>query len=210
MGAYLYLMDGAPEAISGSRPRWHTIAVIAVVLGAAWWVWKRHAKAAPDVPVQANTPAPVDPLPGISPNIVTKLARVPDAQIPVVMTSGASVQYGDDEVRQVIRLVLDRLNSMGERVSLIQLTSASKTLDSYKTVAYDIVFFAHDARENVGMLLSLSALVPVSGKLYVRSLKMYNTPADRDPGPPAAGDNPRAALAEYEDPVTALSKVKLS
>ena len=200
-------MDSAPETVT--RPRWHTLVVIAVVLGAAWWVWNRHAKAAPDVAVQANTPAPADPLPGISPNVVSKLARVPDAQIPVVMTSGSSVQYGDDEIRQVIRHALERLNSMGERVSLIQVTSASKTLDSYKTVAYDIVFSAHDAQENVGMLLSLSALVPVSGELFVRSLKMYNTPAERNPGPPAAGDNPRAALAEYEDPVVALSKVKI-
>lgn len=203
-------MDGAPDVTTNGRPGWHAVVVIVVLVVVAWWVWKRHAKTAPTVPVQENTRAPTDSLPGISPNIETKLARVPDTQIPVVMTTGSTMQYGDDEIRHIIRQALERLNSMDEQVSLIQVTSASKTQDSYKTVAYDLVFSVHDARENVGMLLSLSALVPVSGKLYVRSLKMYNTPADRDPGPAAAGSTQRENLAEYEDPVSALSKVKLS
>lgn len=197
--------DARPASLN-----WRTLAVIALIGLVAWWVWTNQPKKMPDVVMQPNTPAPVAQVPGVPPTVVSKMARVADTQIPVVMTSGTAVQYGDDEIRQVIRQVLDRLNAMDEKMTLIQVASASKTVDSYKTVAYDIVASMYDSRENVGMLVAMSVLVPASGKLYVRSLKLHNSPSESNPGPPGAGENPRGGLAEYEDPVTVLRKMKVA
>lgn len=159
--------------------------------------------------MQANPSTMPDPLPGISPNITSKMQRVADANIPVVMTSGSTVPYGDKEIKDVVSHALGRLNAMGEHVVPIQIVSSSKTIDSYKTIAYEVTFNAHDFTSNVSMLLSLSALVPVSGQVYVRSLRMSSTSSDANAGP-AAGNPEDVEFATYEDPVAALSKVKLA
>lgn len=187
---------------------WRVLLVVAAMALVAYWVWQSHAKKRPPVLVLPNTPAPTDPMPGVPPNLIAKLARVADTQIPVVMTSGTPVPHGEDEIRQIVRQALARLNALDERVSLIQVTSAAKTVDSYKTVAYDIVISVHDGRENVGVLLSLAVLVPVSGKLYIRSFRMFNSPSDRDPGPPGAGSDLSGAHAPFEDAVSVLRGMK--
>lgn len=195
------------EAQVPNDTNWRAIAVLALLAAVVWWLWRLQDTAKPKVPMLANTPAPQVSLPGVSSTLLTKIARVPDVQIPVVMTSGSVVPYGEDEVRQIVRRVLERLNAMGESVSLIQVVSVSKTLDSYKTVAYELVISVHDSKQTVGMMLSLSVLVPVSGEVYVRSFRPYNTTVDT--GPPGAGDHAGSVFAEFEDPVAVLHNHKL-
>ena len=200
-------MTDAPAGTE-SNVSWRNIAVIAALAFIVWFVWNRMARKAPEVRLERNTPAPVDLLPGVPQTLVTHLAQTTDEAIPVVMTAGKAVPYDDDDIRQVVRQALDRLNSLGEKVTFIQVVSASKTVDSYKTVAYEVVFSAYDGRENVGVKLSLSALVPVSGKLYLRAFTMFNTPGQKDAGPPGPGADPRAEFAAYEDPVSVLRSLK--
>lgn len=194
---------------SQSSLSWRNIALLVALAFVVWWVWRRHARKMPDVKLERNTPAPVTQLPGVPATLITHLAQTTDSQIPVVMTAGNQVPYDDEDIKQVVRYGLDRLNLLGQKVSLIQVVSAAKTSDSYKTVAYDIVFSAYDGRENVGVKLSLSVLVPLSGKLYIRSFKMFNTPSEKDAGPPGPGADSQAEFARYEDPVSVLRNLKL-
>lgn len=195
-------------APSSSGVSWRAVLVIAALAAVAWWVYREHGKTRPVVEMQPNVTAPPVPPPGVPLSVAAKMAAAVDELIPVVMTSGATVQYDDSEIRQIVRKVLDRVQD--ENLTLIQVASASKTIDSYKTVAYDIVVNLHDSRENVGLLVSISALVPLSNTLYVRSFRMVHSPEDPTAGPaglePGGGDR---GLAAYEDPVTVLSKMTL-
>ena len=192
------------EGVESAGSRWKMVAVLALLAGAAWWVWGRQSPARPAVAERPNAPAPsLPPAPGLSATLLSKMERCADTQIPVVMTSGSSVPWGEDEVRLVIQHALNRLNEMDEQVTFLQRVSVSKTVDAFKTVAYDIVTHVYDARQNVGLMVSLSALVPVSGRLYVRSLRLSNSQADT--GPPGAGGTPAdGEFAAYEDPVAQL------
>lgn len=201
----------AAEAPSGINwPLAVTIAALALVV---WWVWRERSKTKPEVPLVPNvTPPPVPP-PGIPLTLAEKMAKVVDTAIPVVMTSGSTVPYDDDEINQLVRRVLARLNAMGESVSLIKVVSSSKTQDSYKTVSYEIVISAFDSKSTVGLMLTISALVPVSGTLYVRTFKLYHNAPPREKAttaePSAAYDQP-SLYAQYEDPVKVLAAMKIS
>lgn len=199
----------APAApATPARFGWRTVAVLAVLAWVVWWVWRRQGPRVPTVELQPNTAPPPPPLPGVPLTLTAKMAKVVDTQIPVVMTSGTSVPFDEDDIRQVVRVVLARLNALDESVSFIQQVSASKTQDSYKTVAYDLVVSVHDAKENVGLTLAISVLVAVSGTLYVRKLEHFNKSPTQEQGP-AGIENGRGGLAAYEDPVSILSQMKV-
>lgn len=192
---------------NGWTLNWRTVIVTAVLMGLAWLVWRHQGETVPVVETTPNvTPPPVPP-PGVPTTLTAKLAAAVDTEIPVVMTSGSPVQYDDDEIKQTVRSVLARVNAAGESLTLIQVASAAKTVDSYKTVAYDIRANVHDSKENVALLLTIAALVPVSGKLYVRSFRLSQDAEETRPGLP--GPEPAGGLAEYEDPVAILGKIKL-
>lgn len=186
---------------------WRTFLVIAALALVVWWVWRERGKKR-RVKMQDNVSPPPVPPPGVPLTLTEKMAQVVDTAIPVVMTSGTSAAYDDTEVVKVANAVLARLNALGEKVALIKVTSASKTVDSYKTVSYDLVVSAYDPRANVGVLLAISVLVPVSGKMYVRTLKMYHEAEDKTPGPRAASDP--VDLAPFEGPLDVLSSMKLN
>jgi hypothetical protein len=194
--------------MEAEKTTWESLVLILVLACAVWWVWKR-AIAKPKVDMQPNATAPPVPPPGIPVTITAKMARVVDPLIPVVMTSGATVPYTEDEVNQIVRSVLGRLNSLDEQVTLIQVVSVSKTQDSYKTVAYDIAMNVYDARENVGMQLLTTVLVPVSGLMYVRQLKLASETADTNAAPRGRDAVEKGGVAVYEDPVAVLSTMDL-
>ena len=197
---------------TGGGLDWRTVAVIAALALVVWWVWKERSKTKPDVAMRPNvSPAPVPP-PGIPLDLSSKMARVVDTAIPVVMTSGRPVPYDEDEVGQLVRRVLARLNSMGENVSLIKVISVSKTQDSYKTVTYDLVISVFDATNNVGMMLTVSILIPVSGAMYVREFRLYHRDGAVERGPNAASDPSlgTGGFAAFEDPAAVLAKMKIS
>lgn len=194
---------------------WRALLVVAAVALAAYMVWRwRKAEGAATVepaPMTSNvTPAPQAPV-GTPASLPAKMAAMVDPQIPVVMTAGAPVPFDDEEIKGVVNGVLAQLNARDEDVTLIQLVNSSKTADSYKTVAYDVLANVHDNRANVGLQIFLSVLVAATGTRYVRALRMAQSPeqpATQGPegaGSAAAGGN----LAPFEDPVEALKNLKL-
>jgi hypothetical protein len=186
---------------------WRLVLILLAMAAIVWWVWHTWTKEKPTVPLQSN-PVSAPPTPaGIPLTLTQKMARVTDIAIPVVMTSGTQVEYDDDEVNQLVRRVLSKLNAMGEQVSLIKTVSVSKTQDSYKTVAYDIIMNAYDAVHNIGLMLALSILVPVSGQLYVRQLRMYHDAETATNAGPGAASDP-VGYAPYENAMDVLAAMK--
>lgn len=187
---------------------WRTVVVLLAVLGVAWWVWKHYPDAQPVVQLENNaTPAPATPQ-GIPATLTQKLAAAVDAQIPVVMTSGSAVQYDDDEIAQITRAILAKINSQDEQLTLIQVASAAKTVDSYKTVSYEMRASVYDAKENISVLIDIGVLIPASGTMYIRKLRLSQD-APETVGGPAAYES-AGGMAAFEDPVAVLSKVKLT
>ena len=200
----------APATSSGVfGSNWRTIVVVGVLLAVVWWVWRERSKTKPEVMMQPNlTPAPPLP-PGIPLTLGEKMAQLIDTSIPVVLTSGSPVPHDDDEIRQLLRVVLGRLNALGEAVTLTDIVSVAKTQDSYKTVAYDIVCNVYDARANVGMMQTISLLVPMSGTLYIRQYKMtQDVPSKAGGGGLGAASDP-VEYAAYEDPMAVLGAMKV-
>lgn len=198
----------APQPTTGIPVNWRTVAIVAALALVAWWVWTHQGATVPEVRMQSNaTPPPLPPT-GVPITLVTKMARVVDTSIPVIMTSGTEVQYAEDEVTGIVRSTLKKLNAMDEYVSLVQVVSASKTIDAYKTVSYDIEANVYDARENVGLKVLISAIVPVSGTTYIRQFRLATPPASADQGPPAA-DGAGSSFAPFEDPVRVLAAMRL-
>lgn len=194
-------------AVPEAKTNWRVMVIVGVMAVVAWWVWRRMAKTKPDVVMTPNATAPPQPPAGIPLSLVEKMARAVDTQIPVVMTSGTAVPYDEDEIARMARTVLGKLNAQDESVSLVSVASVSKTQDSYKTVSYDMVLNAYDARNNVGLMLSVSTLVPVSGKLYIRKFSLFHTKDDNS-GPGPASEP--AGHAAYQSPLQALANTKLA
>lgn len=191
-----------------SEHDWRTVLVLLVLAGVAWWIWKHRGDTQPPVQLQSNiTPAPATPQ-GIPQTLTQKLAAAVDTQIPVVMTSGSAVQYDEDEVAQIVRAILTKINAQDEQLTLIQVASTTKTIDSYKTVSYEMRASVYDAKENISVLIDIGVLIPVSGTMYIRKLRLSQDAAETVGGP--AAYEAVGGLAAFEDPVAVLSKVKLT
>lgn len=186
---------------------WRTLLVLLALAGVAWWIWRHQGDTVPPVQLQNNaTPPPVPPQ-GIPQTLTQKMANAVDTQIPVVMTSGSAVQYDEEEVGRIVRAVLGKINAQDERLTLIQVASTAKTIDSYKTVAYDMRASVYDAKENISVLVDISVLIPVSGTMYIRKLRLAQDAPETVRGP--AAYESAGGLAAYEDPVAVLGKMKL-
>jgi hypothetical protein len=210
---------------------WRTFVVLLALGAAALWVWRSSAVTPPRVPMVPNaTPAP-EPPPGVPSPVARSMAGAVDTQIPVIMTTGTPVPYDDAEVARLTKLALARLNAglvtitggsggsggsgggtvggsgsgSGDGVTLIAVVDVAKTQDSYKTVAYEIVASVYDPRHNVGMLLTVSLLVPVSGAVYVRRLQAFNKA--RDDSPLVSASVP-AGHATFESPLALLARTR--
>ena len=202
-------MDAVPDVAASPPARafaWRTVAVFAVLLLAAWWLWTTYNPAEPRVPVAA-LPAPEPAPAGLPEPLVQKMQSAQDEAAPVVMTAGTPVEYDDDEVADVARRALGRVNAQGEALALLQVVSAKKTVDAYKTVAYELVCNTYDTKTNVGVLLSIKALLDVNGKLYISQLRPYHSVPDPMAHLGAASDP--APPADFEDPLELLAKMPL-
>jgi hypothetical protein len=145
----------------------------------------------PDIPAPRKpkakviTPAPVavKQARGDTDNLESVLASVVDLSPPVsALTMRDSVPYTDEEIRQIVSNVLARINDQGAwDLRLVALDGVSKTVDSYKTLLYEITFAAYSPPRNIGIKMTTSVLVPASNVMYVRSLSSYNTPVTDDP-----------------------------
>ena len=190
-----------------TRTHLAVVMAVALVLG-GWWWWNRRDQ---DIEVVSSPEAPLPtapvPPPGIPPTLVDKIARAVDESIPVVVTSGAPVQYTDSEIAQVTSAALRRVNSQGENLVLISVASASKTQDSYKNTAYELVVNVHDTAASIGLLLALSLVVSDANAVYVRAMRLYNDVPDPMVSLRAASEP--AGNATFEDPLDMLSQLKV-
>lgn len=196
---------------SSSSP-WRTLLVVAAIALAAYLVWRwRHSvvEDVPQVQMTSNATPPPEAPAGTPASLPAKMAQVVDTQIPVVMTAGEAVPYDEDEVKGIVKGVLDQLNARDENVTLIQLVNTSKTVDSYKTVAYDVLVNVHDNKANVGLQLFMSVLVAATGKRFVRALRMAQSPEQPATQGPAGAGEGQGELAPYQDAVDALKNLKL-
>ena len=192
--------------------KWRHVVVVAVMVLLVWWLFSRSSTRSNDAPLEPNptparTPASEARLPGVPQTLLKKMEAAQDANIPVVMTSGSAVEYGDNEVEDIAKAALARVNVQNEDLNLIALASVSKTIDAYKTVAYDIVANVFDTKATVGIMVSIIVLVASTGKVYLRTLRMYNDGPDpmaslgtaSDPTGPATYQDPLALLASFKD-----------
>lgn len=184
---------------------WRVLLVLLVLVGVAWWIWTKKTQK-PEVPLTPNITSPPPAPPGISKSLVEKMAMATDKQIPVVMTSGTPVPYDTDEIHRIVNTVLGKVNAMNESLTFISLASASKTQDSYKTVSYDIVANVYDSKNNVGIMVTINVLIPVSGFMYVRTLQLFHAHGKED-GLRAASEPVR--MAAYESPLDVLAGTEL-
>ena len=198
------------EAPPTSATSWRTLLIVAAVALAAYLVWRGRASQAPQPEMTSNVSAPPVPPVGAPLTLAAKMAQLVDTQIPLVMTAGAPVQYGEDEIRDTVNGVLQQLNAKGESVVLIQVIDAAKTVDSYKTVAYDVLANLHDHKASVALQVVMSVLVAATGARYIRSLRMAQSPADSAQGPQGVGVGEAPPLAPFEDPVLALKNLNLA
>ena len=190
------------------------LVMLAVAVLVLWWLWRRSAttRAEPDVPLlQASAAQPAPPataFPGVPQTLLQKMSAAQDTNIPVVMTSGSPVQYDDTEIENVVKNALDKVNAQDENLTLMSVSSASKTQDSYKTVAYDVVANVYDSKTLVGLLISVSVLVAADGKTYLKTLKLYNDVPDPMSSLQSAADP--AGQATYSDPLDILASFKVT
>lgn len=184
---------------------WVLVTVVLVAV-AVWW-WFRRQPPEPPVRIVANTPPPqgVPDLPGVPITLLEKIKASVDVDIPLVVTSGTPMQYADGEIEEIVKAVLRRINARGETLTLLSVTSASKTVDAFKTVAYEITALAFEPKANFGLALEMSVLVPVTNKVYIKSLRMANDKPDTMPNLGSASDP--VAPAPYEDPLDVLASV---
>lgn len=199
-------------AETASSP-WRTLLIVAAIALAAYLVWRwRRGAAAEDVSqvqMTSNATPPPEPPAGTPASLPAKMAQVVDTQIPVVMTAGEAVPYDEDEVKGVVKGVLDQLNARDESVTLIQVVNTSKTVDSYKTVAYDLLVNVHDNKASVGLQMFMSVLVAATGKRFVRALRLAQSPEQPATQGPAGAGEGEGELAPYQDPIDALKNLKL-
>lgn len=203
----------APSSSSSSSSGWRTLLVVAALALAVYLIWKGRAAAATDTPLPemaSNVSAPPAPPVGAPATLATNMAELVDTQIPVVMTAGAPVPYGEEEIKDTVNAVLQQLNAKGQHVTLIQVVNATKTVDSYKTVSYDILANLHDHVTNVALQVVLGVLVAVTGTRYIRVLRMAQSPADSAQGPQGAAVGEAPGPAPFEDPVVALKNLDLA
>lgn len=199
-------MDAPPATPApGPSRAWRNLALLAALAVAAWWLWRRYSEEEPRAPVAERPREEPPPLPGLPAALAQKMGRAADTAIPVVPTSGTPVEFEDDEVEQVAKAALARVNAQDESLVLMQVVSATKTLDAYKTVAYDIVCNAYDQRNSIGLLLAVKALLDVNGTLYISTLRPYHDVPDPMPQLGSAADPPPPA--DFEDPLTLLAKM---
>lgn len=192
-----------------TRAHWAVVVAVALVLLGGWWWWTRQVHddtVAVPLPVVSLPSPPVSP-PGIPPTLVDKITRAVDVSIPVVVTSGAPMPYTDSEIARVASAALSRVNSQGENLVLISVASASKTQDSYKNTAYELVVNAHDSVAGIGLLLTISLVVSETNAVYVRAMRLFNDVPDPMASLRTASDP--AGHATFEDPLDMLSKFKV-
>ena len=197
-------LAGIDPVEGGAREWWNSTWLLGALVLLALCLWVRRSRAAV-VTVKNSTPQSRAPS-GMPLTLAAALARTVDAEIPVTLASAAAVPYDNEEVQQVLQLVLDRVNSFGQRLSFIAgQWKVHKTLDAYKTVGYEATFNAHDAATTVGVRLRASVLVPADNKVYVRSLVLSDAAEAPGGGGVAAavlGSGPE--YARFQSPAEVL------
>ena len=153
----------------------------------------------PKARVLTPAPKPIRKARGDTDDLESVLASVVDATPPVkALPMRESVPYSDEEIRQVVGNVLARVNDAADwDLRLVGLDGITKTVDSYKTLVYELTFAAYSPPRNVGIKLSTAVLVPPTNAMYVTALKSFNVPLTDDPVRGSRGPQTEQENAEW-------------
>jgi hypothetical protein len=153
----------------------------------------------PKARVVTPAPKPIRQARGDTDSLEASLASVIDRAPPIKASSmRESVPYTDEEIRQIVANVLARVNDVTEwDLRLVALDGITKTVDSYKTLVYELTFAAYSPPRNVGIKLSTTVLVPPTNAMYVTDLKSFNVPLTDDPVRGSRGPQTEQENAEW-------------
>ena len=145
-------------------------------------------------------PDPVSPVPappGVPPTLLQILQKVTDAQTPNMVAPVRDAPYDDDEIKQVLRPLLDKINGLGAKVVMVgNAHKAAKTFDANNMVQYTVTWSVYDARENVSVLLATTLLV-TSSAMYAKEMRLATPPSTHDTLGTATNE---IVYAEFVDP----------
>jgi hypothetical protein len=195
---------------------WTLPLVSALALGAVMWTMYRErrqtssfktSRPLPPIPAPRKpkakviTPAPVgiQRARGDTGDLDSVLSSVVDTAPPVVpLPMRDSVPYTDEEVRQIVSNVLARINDNGAwDLRLVALDGVSKTVDSYKTLLYELTFAAYSPPRNIGIKMATTVIVPPTNVMYIQTLKTFNAPVTDDPVRGSRGPQTEEEHAEW-------------
>lgn len=181
---------------------WTLPLVSTLALGAVMWTMYRERRymafdtsrpvvvpVIPPAPRKPKARAPATPAPtvikkarGDTDDLESVLGSVVDVSPPVTpLPMRDSVPYTNEEVRQIVSNVLARINDQGAwDLRLVALDSISKTVDSYKTLLYELTFAAYSPPRNIGIKMATSVIVPPTNVMYIRDLRSFNARATTD------------------------------
>lgn len=126
------------------------------------------------------------------------LASVVDADVPAQSTMGESVPYTEQEIRLIVSNVLERVNQQSDLdLRLVALDGVRKTVDSYKTLLYNVSAPVYSTTRNVGIKIDATIVVPSSNRMYIKELKTYNAPMPEDSVRGSRGPHKEETYAEW-------------
>lgn len=136
------------------------------------------------------------PLPGDRSPLAPHLARAVDVGAPAASTAGGEdVPFSNDEVREVLRRVVARINGVnkGLDLALVSFDNVRKTVDAYKTLRYEADAQVHSVAQMYSSRFTATVDITSSNAMYIRGLSVHS--AAKDTSGVAAGT---AALAAHE------------
>lgn len=104
-------------------------------------------------------------------------------------TAGEAVPYDAEEVKDVMRGVVERINRRSPLdLSLLSVDGVRKTVDRYKNLRYEASLTAYSKTKNVGSKLGVVVEVTPDGRELVKSLRVQNAARDNSSGISACND----------------------
>lgn len=147
-------------------------------------------------------PVPASPVPapsGVPLSLLQILQTVTDVQVPPMVAPVRDVPYDDEEIKQILRPLLAKINGLGANVVMVgNAVKASKTVDGNGMVQYTVTWSVYDARDNVSVLLTTTLLV-TSSAMYAKDVRLATPPPTNDSLGTLSKD---VEYAEFVDPVT--------
>lgn len=113
--------------------------------------------------------------------LAAHLAKAVDTGIPAAsIAGGEDVPFSNDEVRGVLRRVIDRVNALnrGLDLALISFDNVHKTVDAYKTLKYEADAQVHSVSRMYSSRFTAEVDISPKNAMYIRALTVHNSAVD--------------------------------